>query len=138
MADFNLNIYTPNGVVIKGLDCSSLKIPTVRGEINVLPGHTHILTEVDTGVLTATTTSGDRHFSMTSGLLKVLGDEITVLSTTSERAEDVDLERAESARSKAESRLSGKESLTSVEMIKFQRKLERARARITVGNLRQK
>lgn len=138
MSDFNLNIYTPNGVVIKGLHCNSLKIPTVRGEINVLPGHTHILTEVDTGVLTAAAANGDRHFSMTGGLLKVLGNEITVLSTTSERAEDIDLERAESAKSKAESRLSGKENLSSVEMIKFQRKLERARTRITIGNLRQK
>lgn len=135
---FNLNIYTPNGVVIKGLQCSSLKIPTVRGQINVLPGHTHILTEVDTGVLSAKVGEAERHFTMTSGLCKVLGEEITILSTTSEKAEDIDVERAHAAKAKAESRLSGKENLTSVEMIKFQRKLERARARLTIGNLRQK
>ena len=133
MSNFLLNIYTPNGVVIRDLKCLELIIPTVRGEINVLPGHTHVLTELDTGVLTAKTDGSTRNFSMTAGLCKVLGDKITILSTTSERAEDIDIERAKVAKAKAESRLKGTDPLTDVEVIKFQRKLQRANTRLRLA-----
>tara|TARA_B100001971_G_scaffold213155_1_gene245634 strand:+ start:231845 stop:232261 length:417 start_codon:yes stop_codon:yes gene_type:complete len=135
MSNFKLNIFTPNGVVIKGMECNELFIPTTSGEINVLKDHTHVLSEVSTGILTAKTGMGDRHFSMTSGLVKVLGEEITVLSTTSEKAEDIDIERAKSAKAKAQSRLSEIDKLTSIDQIKFKRKLERADIRIKLKEL---
>jgi F-type H+-transporting ATPase subunit epsilon len=133
---FKLNLFTPKGVVIKDLECNDIVIPTVRGEINILPEHTHILTELSTGILTAKTSMGTRHFSVTAGLCRVLKDTVTVLSFTSERAEDIDLERAKSAKAKAMDRLSGKENLTDVDLIKFRRKLERAELRLRLGNLR--
>jgi len=133
---FKLNLYTPKGVVIKDLECNDIIIPTVRGEINVLPDHTHILTELSTGVLSAKTSMGVRHFSITAGLCRVLKDTVTVLSFTSEKSEEIDIERAKSAKAKATDRLSGKESLSDVELIKFRRKLERAELRIRLANLK--
>ena len=135
-ASFKLNLYTPKGVVIKDLECNDITIPTVRGQINVLPEHTHILTELSTGILTAKTPMGTRHFSVTAGLCRVLKDTITILSFTSERAEDVDIERAKAARAKATDRLSGKEALSDVELIKFRRKLEPAELRLRLANLK--
>ncbi len=135
-AAFKLNLYTPKGVVIRDLECNDIVIPTVRGEINILPEHTHILTELSTGILTAKTPNGVRNFSVTAGLCRVLADTVTILSFTSERAEDVDIERAKSAKAKAMDRLSGKENLTDVDLIKFRRKLERAEMRIRAANLR--
>ena len=134
MAAFKLNLFTPNGVVIKDLECNDILIPTVRGEINILPEHTHILTELSTGVLTARTPMGTRHFSVTAGLCRVLKDTVTILSFTSERAEEIDIERAKSSKAKAMDRLSGKENLTDVDLIKFRRKLERAEMRIRTAN----
>jgi F-type H+-transporting ATPase subunit epsilon len=136
MAAFKLNLYTPKGVVIKDLECDDIIIPTVRGEINILPEHTHILTELSTGILTAKTPSGVRHFSVTAGLCRVLKDTVTILSFTSEKQEEVDIERAKSAKTKAMDRLAGKESLTDVDLLKFRRKLERAEMRLRLGNLR--
>jgi F-type H+-transporting ATPase subunit epsilon len=133
---FKLNLYTPKGVVIRDLECNDIVIPTVRGEINILPEHTHILTELSTGVLTAKSANGVRHFSVTAGLCRVLADTVTILSFTSERVEDVDIERAKSAKARAMDRLSGKESLSDVDMIKFRRKLERAEMRLRAANLR--
>lgn len=133
---FKLNLYTPKGVVIKNLECNDIVIPTVRGEINILPEHTHILTELSTGILTAKTPMGLRHFSVTAGLCRVLQDTITILSFTSERAEDIDLERARSAKAKAHDRLSGKDTLTDVDLIKFRRKMERAELRLRLANLK--
>lgn len=136
MSNFNLNVFTPNGVVQRGLNCESFTIPTINGEINVLPGHIHLISELATGILTAKTDMGDRHFSITAGLIKVIGKEVTVLSTTSEKSEDIDIERAKSAHAKAESRLNNNEPLTDVHMIKFRRKLERANTRIRLANLK--
>lgn len=133
---FKLNLYTPKGVVIKDLECNDIVIPTVRGEINILPEHTHILTELGTGVLTAKTPMGARHFSVTAGLCRVLKDNVTILSFTSERSEDIDLERAKAAKAKATDRLSGKDSLSDVDLIKFRRKLERAELRLRLANLK--
>ena len=135
-AAFKLNLNTPKGVVVKDLECNEITIPTVRGEINILPDHTHILTELSTGVLTAKTPMGVRHFSVTAGLCRVLKDTVTILSFTSEKAEDIDMDRAKTSKTKAMDRLSGKESLTDVDLIKFRRKLDRAEMRIRTANLR--
>lgn len=135
-AAFKLNLFTPKGTVIRDLECFDIVIPTVRGEINILPEHTHILTELSSGILTAKTSMGTRHFSVTAGLCRVLKDTVTVLSFTSERAEDIDLERAKSAKAKAMDRLSGKEHLNDVDLIKFRRKLERAELRLRLANLK--
>jgi F-type H+-transporting ATPase subunit epsilon len=137
MAAFKLNLFTPKGTVIRDLVCNEITVPTVRGEINILPDHTHILTELGTGVLTAKTTDGQtRHFSVTAGLCRVMQDAVTVLSFTSERPQDIDVERAKSAKAKAASRLAGETSLTDVDLIKFRRKLERADMRLRLANLR--
>ena len=133
---FKLNLYTPKGVVVRDLECSDIVVPTIRGEINVLPDHTHILTELGTGVLTAKTSMGSRHFSVTAGLCRVMKDAVTVLSFTSERVEDIDVERAKASKAKAASRLAGETSLTDVELIKFNRKLERAEMRLRLANMR--
>jgi len=135
MSSFNLNIFTPSGVIVDGYSCDELSIPTSGGFINVLKGHTHLITELGTGVLTAKLANGQaRHFTMAGGLCKVLGDTITILAKSSETGEDIDHERAKSALSKAESRLKG--PVTSVEVIKYQRKVERAKNRIKVANLK--
>lgn len=133
---FKLNLYTPKGVVVRDLECSEIVVPTVRGEITILENHTHILTELSTGVLTAKTSMGTRHFSVTAGLCRVMRETVNVLSFTSEKPEEVDVERAKSARAKAASRLSGEQSLTDMELLKFHRKLERAEMRIRLANLR--
>ncbi|MDA8793789.1 hypothetical protein N9N67_11125 [Bacteriovoracaceae bacterium] len=136
MREFRLSLYTPAGTLVKNLACNEAYIPTCRGELNILPEHTHILTSLSTGILTAKTNSGDRHFSITAGVLKVLGDEIIVLSTTSEDSGVIDIERAKAAEHKAASRLDSNEALTDVHLIKFQRKLERAKMRIRLANLK--
>jgi len=136
MSNFKLNIFTPNGIVTKDMGCESLSIPTTTGMINVLPGHTHIISEVSTGTLTAKGNTGEKHFVMTAGVVKVLGNTINVLSTTSEKKEDIDVERAGAALAKAELALSGKDALSNDDMIKFGRKAERAIARISTAKLK--
>jgi F-type H+-transporting ATPase subunit epsilon len=129
MANFKLNLYTPSGVIVRGLECNDILIPTVRGEINILPEHTHFLTQLDTGILTAKNKDVVNKFSVTAGVCKILKDEITILSYTSEAYEKIDLDRAESALKRAEIKLS-EEAMDAEEQLKYQRKLARAKMRI--------
>jgi F-type H+-transporting ATPase subunit epsilon len=132
---FSLKLLTPSGVVVKNLECSDLIIPTVRGEINVLPDHTHILTELSTGVMTVKSGESKRHFHVTHGLCKVLKNEVSILAITSESADSIDIERVKKAQQLAQEKLSGKDPLTDVELIKYQRKLERSQARMRAAYL---
>ncbi|MBD66925.1 MAG: ATP synthase F1 subunit epsilon [Halobacteriovoraceae bacterium] len=135
MSNFKLNIYTPNGKVVEGLGCNDLLIPTTSGIINVLKGHTHVITELDTGILEARMNNGStRHFTIAGGLCKILGEEATILAKTSEAPESIDIERAKSAKLKAESRLN--DGVDSIQTIKFRRKIERAKNRLKVANLK--
>ena len=136
MAAFKLSLLTPKGTIVKNLECTEVTVPTVRGEISLLPEHTHILTELGTGILSLKTTMGSRHFSVTAGICRVMKGEISIFSFASEEATVVDIERAKSAKAKAMSRLGGQESLTDVDLIKFRRKLERAETRIRLANLK--
>lgn len=135
MSNFTLNIYTPNGIVAEGYSCDELTVPTSTGQINILKGHTHIISKLTTGILIAkVNATQNRHFTVAGGLIKVLGNKVTVLAKTSEKAESIDMERAKSAKSKAESRLSS--GVSSVETIKYQRKLERSKNRLKLANLK--
>ncbi len=134
MSSFKLNIYTPQGVVINSMECTELTIPTVRGEINILADHTHVLTQLSNGILAAHTVEGVRYFSITAGLCKVLDGSIDILAYTSEAPEKIDLDRAKKAKELASKKL--EDTLTDVELIKYTRKLERAETRIKLANLK--
>ncbi len=133
---FKLDILTPNGVVVKGLTCKEILVPTVRGEIDILEGHTHVLTKLSTGIVTAKDLEGkDWCFSVTHGTCKVLGDSVSILSMTSESAEKIDLDRAKDALDKAEKKLA--EAIESdSELEKFRRKKARAEMRIKLAYTR--
>lgn len=136
MAYFKVDLYTPAGAVVKGESADSLFIPTCQGEINILPEHTHIVSSLSTGVVTLKAASGDRHFSVTAGICKVLKNHVTILALTSEKAEAIDLERAQKAQQRAKEKLSGKTHLEELELVKYRRKLERAEMRIRLAYLK--
>lgn len=131
MSHFLVDILTPDKVVASGVPADSLIIPTVRGLINVLPNHTHIVTTLSTGQLSVFGGSDDpdRHFSVSHGICKVIENRITVLSNTCEEDADIDLERAIKALELAEEMLKTNDSMSDDEIEKFHRKVERAKLR---------
>lgn len=133
MAAFKVNLLTPTCILAKELEADSLLVPTSRGQINVLPKHTHLISKIDTGVLSVVSGEKKNDYLVTTGLFKVLGDTVTVLVMTSEKAEAIDQERAQKALKLAEEKLSGKDVLSDVDFIKYERKLERAKARIQLA-----
>src|SRR5262245_35545178 len=78
-----------------------------NGQLGVLPGHAPLISELAIGELTYRTKSGtdSSHLAILSGFAEVLGDRVTVLAETAERAEEIDIARAEEAKKRAEQRL---------------------------------
>jgi F-type H+-transporting ATPase subunit epsilon len=135
MKYFTVDILTPSKIIAKNLPVESLLIPTVRGQINVLENHTHLVTKIDTGVLSVFGGAdyGDRHFVLSTGVCKILDTKIVILSNTAEENSDVDVERAKLALTNATEKLKNTDGLSLEEVEKYRRKVERAKIRIQMG-----
>jgi F-type H+-transporting ATPase subunit epsilon len=133
--NFKVSVYTPNRVLVKEFPAESLLIPTVRGQINLLRDHTHIVSRLETGTLSmfGGADDPDRHFSVTTGICKVLQDSVIILSNAAEEQHEVDKDRAERALKNAQGVLAGSESLDDETFEKYSRKVERAKLRIQLA-----
>jgi F-type H+-transporting ATPase subunit epsilon len=132
---FTVDVLTPEKVVAKDVPAESLLIPTVRGQINILPHHTHLINRLSTGELSifGGADDPDRHFSVTYGICKVLEDKVIIMSHTSEENHEISADRAQEALDNALSRLNGGDALSDDEVEKFRRKAERAHLRLQLS-----
>ena len=82
-------------------------IPGLDGELGILPGHAPLITELGIGELRYRTTNSSQPIllAVLRGFAEVLPDRVTILSETAERAEEIDVARAEAAKARAEQRL---------------------------------
>ncbi|MCB9060556.1 MAG: ATP synthase F1 subunit epsilon [Halobacteriovoraceae bacterium] len=133
MSYYTVDLLTPSEVLAKDVPADELLIPTVRGQINVLNDHTHIITELDTGILTLKAPNGVRKFHVTHGVCKVLEHKVTVLAGVSEEDRSIDITRAQEALKRAKEKLSGMDPLTDHEFKKFYMKIRRAENRIELA-----
>jgi F-type H+-transporting ATPase subunit epsilon len=83
-------------------------IPGLNGQLGILPGHAPLMTGLGIGELSyrVSTSSQPILMAVVSGFAEVLPDRVTVLAETAERAEEIDVARAEEAKARAERRLS--------------------------------
>ena len=135
MKYFTVDILTPSKIIAKGIHAESLLVPTVRGQINVLENHTHIVTKLSTGVLSVFGGAdyADRHFAISSGVCKILDNNVIIMSNTAEENTDVDIERARLALKNAEDKLKNTEGLSDEDIASYQHKVELAKLRIQLG-----
>jgi F-type H+-transporting ATPase subunit epsilon len=95
-------IVTPEKVVLKA-EVKRITLPTRRGEITVLAGHIPLIATLQSGVIEIEKKDKEVEvISVSGGFIEVLRDKVVVLADTAERAEEIDVERAEAARKRAE------------------------------------
>ena len=82
-------------------------VPGLEGQLGILPGHAPLMTELGIGELSYRTSASSQPVALAvvRGFAEVLPDRVTVLAETAERAEEIDLARAEEAKARAEKRL---------------------------------
>jgi F-type H+-transporting ATPase subunit epsilon len=100
-----LELVTPAGPVFQG-DVEMVVLPTVTGEMGVLPHHASLVTMLDIGRLRALTAAGDwLNFAVSEGFVKVQFNKVIVLADTAEQASKIDIPRVQRALDRATKRL---------------------------------
>lgn len=104
MATIKLDVVTAEGVVFSE-DVAVVVAPGVEGQLGILPHHAPLMTMLQPGELLVTQGNTEFCIALTGGFLEVRPDRIIILADTAERAEDIDVYRAEEAKRRAEERL---------------------------------
>ena|SRR5689334_13369702 len=123
-----LEIVTPDRSLLTE-EVDEVVVPGSGGELGVLPGHTPLLATLKIGELWYRQGQQKHYLAVAFGFVEVLPDRVTVLAQVGERAQDIDVARAERAKQRAEQRLS--QMMTQVDL-----DIERARIALLKSLLR--
>jgi len=127
---------TPTRMLVTA-EVDEVVAPGVEGYFGVLPGHAAFLTTLAPGEVTYRSGQTEHRVAVTGGFAEVRAERVIILAENAERPEEIDRERAERARQRAEMRLQGKSPDGSQEEVDFARALTalaRALTRLVVAN----
>ena len=127
-----LDIITPERNVLSET-VDSVNVPGADGELGILPGHTPLISQLQTGVLAYAQGGTTRRLLVSGGFVEVRDDRVAVLADLAERPEEIDAARARSAREQAERTL-GTFSGTEEEFERERAELDRAVARLQLAS----
>ena len=99
-----LEIVTPDRALLRE-EVDEVVVPGNQGEFGVLPGHTPLLSTLKIGELWYRQGQEKHYLAIAFGFVEVLPDRVTVLAQVGERAQEIDVQRAERAKQRAEQRL---------------------------------
>jgi F-type H+-transporting ATPase subunit epsilon len=101
-----LDVVTQQGAVVRGLDAVELGLPGVVGQMGILPGHKAMIAGLSIGPMIVKDPDGVEHwFALNGGFVEVLGETVRVLSETCERADEIDVARAQASLAEAQQKL---------------------------------
>ena len=136
MADernFRLKVITPERVFYDG-DVNMVEFNTTEGEVGIYKGHVPMTVIVNPGILTISESERARNAALHAGFVEILEDKVTILAEIIEWPEEIDKERAEEAKQRAEGRLT--ERSANIDLDRAQTALMRAIARINAAALK--
>jgi F-type H+-transporting ATPase subunit epsilon len=99
-----LEIVTPDRALVAE-QVDEVELPGAEGYFGVLPGHTPLLASLKVGELWYRIGQEKHYLAIAFGFVEVLPDRVTVLAQIAERAQDIDVARAEAAKRRAEERV---------------------------------
>lgn len=127
-------IVTPNGVTYEDT-IEKVTVPTQAGSITILENHAPLVSVMRPGELAVHKQGGDiAYVACSGGILEILpSGAVYVMADTAERAEEIDLERAEQARARAEELMKQQKNVSDVDFARIQALIEKEVSRISVG-----
>ena len=131
MADtFQLEIVTPEKMVVNAV-AEEIQIPGKNGYMGILPGHAPLISELAVGEISYRSAGTTRYLAVAWGFAEVLPDRVTILAEQAERPEEIDVQRAQQAKGRAEELL--KSGKTEVDFQHAEDALQRAETRLLVA-----
>ncbi len=111
-----LEIVTPEAKIYSE-DVDMVTLPGIEGEMGIYPMHVALMTQVVAGEVIALKAGQDYHLAIGEGFAQITGNRVAIMTDMAIKAEDIDENKAEEARKRAEARLTeklGVEELASV------------------------
>ena len=130
MSSLKLDIVTAERVVYSE-EVDMIVAPGAEGQLGILPHHAPLMTTLQAGELRVKRGGEEDSLAISGGFLEVRPDRVIVLADTAERAEEIDMARAEAAKQRAEQRLVDKHA-PGLDEARVETSLRRAIARFTV------
>jgi len=130
MAELNLEIITPEKIIYKD-SVDSITVPGTKGMFQVLKDHTPIMSTIEIGVITLKKNDEHTHLTTAGGTIEVLNNNILILADSVEVIEDIDIDRAERAKTRAEESLTSKKE--EIDFVRAELALKRAINRINAS-----
>ena len=128
-----LEIVTPDRA-IASQQVDEVELPGSEGYFGVLPGHTPLLASLQVGEMWYRTGQQTHYLAIAFGFAEVLPDRVTVLAQIAERAEDIDVTRAESAKQRAEQRVARPQAQADMDFERARIALLKALTRLQVAS----
>jgi F-type H+-transporting ATPase subunit epsilon len=126
---FKLKIISPDRVFYEG-EADMVEFTSSEGEMGVYAEHVPLTTVLVPGIMTIHEPDGIKKAAVHSGFAQILQDSVTVLAEVCEWPEEIDINRANEARIRAERRLSGGSSESNINMLRAELALKRSITRI--------
>jgi F-type H+-transporting ATPase subunit epsilon len=105
MADtLELEIVAPDKMLVRER-VEQVQIPGKSGELGILPGHAPLITSLTIGEISYRQGTNTHYLAVAWGFAEVLPNKVTILADTAERAEEIDVKRAQEAKARAEEAL---------------------------------
>src|SRR5207253_3358559 len=131
---FQVEIVTPEKLVVQD-EVEEMQIPGKNGYLGILPGHAPLITELAVGEISYRKGAETHYLAVAWGFAEVLPDRVTILAETAERAEEIDVKRAQESKQRAEERL--KSGSTETDFTRAEDALQRAESRLQVAAKKQ-
>ena len=135
MSPVKLEVVTAEKLVYSD-EVDILLAPGIDGQLGILPQHAPLMTILEAGEMVAQKGVDEIIWAISGGFLEVQPDRIIVLADTAERDDEIDLQRAEEAKHRAEERL--KERVSTMDASRAEAALQRSIARLKVGQRRRR
>jgi len=128
-----IDILTPQAQIFSG-EADEVLVPTVKGELGILPHHISLLTQVLPGELQIKNGNKTQSIAIMGGYMEVNNNKVNILGDYAIRAEDIETTKVEQAKAKAEKMKS--EKLSQEEMAKLETELRRQILQLKVAERR--
>lgn len=125
-------IVTPEKTVFES-EIDQATLPIADGEVTILPNHQSYIGALKPGDIMIKKNGEEIDMAVSGGFVEFNGNVLTVLADTAERAEEIDVKRAEEAKKKAEEAMKERVQIDDAEYARVAAEIERATARLKVA-----
>jgi F-type H+-transporting ATPase subunit epsilon len=134
MAKLRVEVITGERVVYAADEVDMVVAPGAEGALGILPRHAPLISLLSMGEMRIRKGSDEQSLAIFGGFIEVAQDVVRVLADTAERAEEIDLARADAARERALARL--RERATEIDRIRAEAAFRRSLVRLQIARKR--